>query len=108
MLDPVPHQVVFHKGFFAIEIVHVNMGVQSVVTSTKGNALGAGPEGQVLAPVACGWAAKQWHQLCCSRGNLLASRTLFADWFCKFGIPAQIHTDGGKEFVNKLSLDKNA
>ncbi len=23
--------------------------------------------------------------------------------FCKFGIPAQIHTDGGKEFVNKLS-----
>jgi hypothetical protein len=23
-------------------------------------------------------------------------------WICKFGIPAQIHTDGGKEFVNKL------
>ena len=23
----------------------------------------------------------------------------------KFGIPAQIHTDGGKEFVNKLSAE---
>jgi hypothetical protein len=27
---------------------------------------------------------------------------IFKDWFAKFGIPAQIHTDGGKEFVNKL------
>jgi len=26
--------------------------------------------------------------------------TIFKEWFCKFGIPAQIHTDGGKEFVN--------
>jgi hypothetical protein len=25
----------------------------------------------------------------------------FEQWFCKLGIPAQIHTDGGKEFVNK-------
>jgi hypothetical protein len=28
---------------------------------------------------------------------------IYRDWFTKFGIPAQIHTDGGKEFVNKLS-----
>jgi hypothetical protein len=27
---------------------------------------------------------------------------IFKEWFCKFGIPAQIHTNGGKEFVNKL------
>jgi hypothetical protein len=26
----------------------------------------------------------------------------FSEWFCKFSIPAQIHTDSGKEFVNKL------
>jgi RNase H-like domain found in reverse transcriptase/Integrase zinc binding domain/Reverse transcriptase (RNA-dependent DNA polymerase) len=26
----------------------------------------------------------------------------FSEWFCKFGIPAQIHTDSGKEFINKL------
>ncbi len=30
---------------------------------------------------------------------------IFKEWFCKFGIPAQIHTDGGKEFVNKLSAE---
>jgi transposase InsO family protein len=30
------------------------------------------------------------------------AKALFEQWFCKFGIPAQIHTDGGKEFVNKL------
>jgi IS30 family transposase len=29
--------------------------------------------------------------------------TIYRDWFSKYGIPAQIHTDGGKEFVNKLS-----
>jgi len=28
---------------------------------------------------------------------------IFKEWFCKFGIPAQIHTDREKEFVNKLS-----
>jgi hypothetical protein len=27
---------------------------------------------------------------------------IFKEWFCKFGIPAQINTDCGKEFVNKL------
>jgi hypothetical protein len=31
--------------------------------------------------------------------------TIFRDWFSKFGIPAQIHTDGGKEFINKLSAE---
>jgi Integrase core domain len=31
------------------------------------------------------------------------TKAIFNEWFCKFGIPAQIHTDGGKEFVNKLS-----
>jgi hypothetical protein len=31
--------------------------------------------------------------------------TIYRDWFAKFGIPAQIHTDGGKEFVNKLSAE---
>jgi hypothetical protein len=25
---------------------------------------------------------------------------IYRDWFAKFGILAQIHTDGGKEFVN--------
>jgi hypothetical protein len=30
------------------------------------------------------------------------AEAIFKEWFCKFGIPAQIHTDGGKEFVNKL------
>ena len=31
------------------------------------------------------------------------ARAIFEQWFCKFGIPVQIHTDGGKEFCNKLS-----
>jgi hypothetical protein len=31
------------------------------------------------------------------------AKAIFNNWFCKFGILAQIHTDGGKEFVNKLS-----
>jgi hypothetical protein len=30
------------------------------------------------------------------------ANTIFKEWFCKFRIPAQIHTDGGKEFLNKL------
>ncbi len=29
----------------------------------------------------------------------------FKEWFCKFRIPAQIHTDGGKEFDNKLAAE---
>jgi hypothetical protein len=31
--------------------------------------------------------------------------TIYRDWLSKFGIPAQIHTDGGKEFINKLSAE---
>ncbi len=31
-----------------------------------------------------------------------AADAIYRDWFAKFGILAQIHTDGGKEFVNKL------
>ncbi len=31
------------------------------------------------------------------------AKAIFNEWFCKFGIPAQNHTDGGKEFINKLS-----
>jgi hypothetical protein len=31
--------------------------------------------------------------------------TIYKEWFSKFGIPAQIHTDSGKEFVNKLSTE---
>ncbi len=30
------------------------------------------------------------------------AKTIFNEWFCKFSILVQIHTDGGKEFVNKL------
>ncbi len=30
------------------------------------------------------------------------AKAMFEQWFCKFGITAQIHTDGGKEFGNKL------
>jgi transposase InsO family protein len=33
------------------------------------------------------------------------AKAIFDNWFCKFGIPAQLHTDGGKEFVNKLSAE---
>ncbi len=29
--------------------------------------------------------------------------TIYKERFSKFGIPAKIHTDGGKEFVNKVS-----
>jgi len=31
------------------------------------------------------------------------AKAIFSKWFCKFYIPAQIHTDGRKDFVNKLS-----
>jgi hypothetical protein len=31
------------------------------------------------------------------------TKAICTEWFCKFGIPAQIDTDGRKEFVNKLS-----
>jgi hypothetical protein len=35
----------------------------------------------------------------------IASKDAETDWFLKFRIPAQIHMDGGKEFVNKLSAE---
>ncbi len=35
----------------------------------------------------------------------MVADAIYRDWFAKFGIPAQIHTDGGKEFVNKLSAE---
>jgi hypothetical protein len=33
----------------------------------------------------------------------MVAKAIFSKWFCKFSILAQIHTDGRKEFVNKLS-----
>jgi len=33
------------------------------------------------------------------------AKAIFEEWFCKFGIPAQIHTDSGKDFVNKLMAE---
>jgi len=33
------------------------------------------------------------------------AKAIFESWFCKFGVPAQLHTDGGKDFVNKLSAE---
>ncbi len=26
----------------------------------------------------------------------MVAKAIFNNWFCKFGIPAQIHSDGGK------------
>jgi hypothetical protein len=34
------------------------------------------------------------------------AKAIFSEWFCKFGIPAQIHTDGRKEFVNNFSKER--
>ncbi len=33
------------------------------------------------------------------------ANVIHKEWFCKLGIPAQIHVDGGKEFANKLSVE---
>jgi hypothetical protein len=33
------------------------------------------------------------------------AKAVFENWFCKFGIPAQMQTDGGKEFINKVSAE---
>jgi hypothetical protein len=32
----------------------------------------------------------------------MVADAIYRDWFAKFGIPTQIHRDGGKEFINKL------
>ena len=29
----------------------------------------------------------------------------FEKWICRYGVPSQIHTDGGKKFVNKFSKE---
>ena len=29
----------------------------------------------------------------------------FDKWICRYGVPSQIHTDGGKEFINNLSKE---
>jgi hypothetical protein len=51
-----------------------------------------------------------FHQICChhkvdNKDAETVAKAIFENWFCKFGIPAQLHTDGGKEFVNKLSAE---
>ncbi len=28
------------------------------------------------------------------------AKAILSEWLCKFNIPAQIHTDGRKEFIN--------
>jgi hypothetical protein len=30
---------------------------------------------------------------------------LFTKWNCRYGCPAIIHTDGGKEFLNKIAAE---
>jgi hypothetical protein len=35
-----------------------------------------------------------------SKDAVMVADAIYRDWFLKFGIPAQIHTDGGKEFIN--------
>ncbi len=37
-----------------------------------------------------------------SKDAEMVADTIYKDWFSKFKILAQIHTDSGKEFVNKL------
>ena len=32
----------------------------------------------------------------------------FIKWICKYGCPAIIHTDMGKEFINKISTESMA
>ena len=34
---------------------------------------------------------------------LTVSNDIFINWICRFGKPIQIHSDGGKEFCNKLA-----
>ena len=51
-----------------------------------------------------------FHQICChhkvdNKDAETVAKAILENWFCKFGIPAQLHTDGGKEFVYKLSAE---
>jgi transposase InsO family protein len=44
------------------------------------------------------------HQVRCGHKDAeTVADAIYRDCFSKFGIPAQIHTDRGKKFVNKLS-----
>jgi Integrase core domain len=40
-----------------------------------------------------------------SKDAEMVANAIYRDWFSKFRIPAQIHMDGGKEFINKLSAE---
>jgi hypothetical protein len=42
--------------------------------------------------------------IACKDAEMVAD-AIYKEWFLKFGIPAQIHMDGSKEFVNKLSAE---
>jgi hypothetical protein len=62
----------------------------------------------------CWGQTKNWHhrcvhKICCieidSKDVETVAKAIFENWFCKFGIPPQLHTDGGKEFVIKLSAE---
>jgi len=47
-----------------------------------------------------------FHEVCIGHKNKevkTITKVIYSKWFCKFIIPVQIHTDGRKEFVNKLS-----
>jgi hypothetical protein len=40
-----------------------------------------------------------------SKDAKMVADAIYRDWFAKFGIPAQVHTDCGKEFTKKLSAE---
>ena len=34
---------------------------------------------------------------------ITTAEAIFVHWICRFGVPVQIHSDGGKEFLNKVT-----
>jgi len=40
-----------------------------------------------------------------SKDAEMVADAIYRDWFLKFRIPAQVHTDSGKEFINKFSAE---
>ena len=52
---------------------------------------------------------RRFHQICrCCHSKKEATtfaQSIMDNWICCFGSPVQIHSDGGKEFVNELSAD---
>jgi hypothetical protein len=40
-----------------------------------------------------------------NKNAVTVADAIFKKWFCKFGIPAQIHMDSRKEFINKLTAE---